>query len=385
MTPRTVFGMTLYNNARHLPEALDSLLAQTDPDFGLVMLDDGSSDGTEQIARAYLQRDTRLRYVRHVSRQGMVAGWRAAFEHARREFGAAPYFAWASDHDVWRPEWLARAKAELDGHPEAVLAYPRSLRIDAAGGILGKEPKTFETVGLATARERWLRFSGDAAGAGDLVYGLMRVDAMERAGVFRPVLLPDRLLMLEMTLQGEFRQVPEVLWLRRQSESSVQRQRSSLFIETNRPAGLWMPWWAQHAAVMNREYARPGTVDGITGLIVRYVVMSWLRRHSKSQGVGHRLDNAAERIAWRAKTLRRSVWTLWYEGGQSLTAWQGRLRRRLRLWVYSVLVLRRRVRAAMYEAGVQSGKSFARLRRAARRGLHHTLVLTHRLGLRGRS
>ena len=39
-----VFGMTLYNNARHLPAALDSLLAQTDPDFGLVMVDDASAE-----------------------------------------------------------------------------------------------------------------------------------------------------------------------------------------------------------------------------------------------------------------------------------------------------------------------------------------------------
>jgi glycosyltransferase involved in cell wall biosynthesis len=39
-SPRVVLGMTLYNNARHLPDAAASLLAQSHGDFALVMLDD---------------------------------------------------------------------------------------------------------------------------------------------------------------------------------------------------------------------------------------------------------------------------------------------------------------------------------------------------------
>jgi glycosyltransferase involved in cell wall biosynthesis len=51
--PRVVLGMTLYNRAPHLREALDSLLGQTYTDFALLLLDDASSDETEAIAREY--------------------------------------------------------------------------------------------------------------------------------------------------------------------------------------------------------------------------------------------------------------------------------------------------------------------------------------------
>ena len=70
-----------------------------------------------------------------------------------------------------------------------------------------------------------------------MVYGLMRLDALQAAGIFRRVLRPDRLLMAELTLQRRFRQVPEVLWFRRQSETaSVERQRATLVLAGRRAA-----------------------------------------------------------------------------------------------------------------------------------------------------
>ena len=113
--------MTLYNNTGHLREATESLLCQTEAGFALVMLDDGSSSKSEHMAREYEARDRRIRYRRHAERRGMVPTWREVFDIARREYPAAEYFAWVSDHDRWAPQWLARMIAELDAHPEAVL------------------------------------------------------------------------------------------------------------------------------------------------------------------------------------------------------------------------------------------------------------------------
>ena len=178
MTPRTVLGMTLYNNARHLREAADSLLAQTHGDFMLLMLDDGSTDGTEAIAREYERADSRVRYVRHEQRQGMVPTWHEVAELAFRGHPAAEYFAWVSDHDRWDPEWLARLVGELDTHPDVVLAYPLSPRIDEHGDPGPKEPRTFDTLGVANMADRWSRFCYDGVGAGDMVYGLIRILAL---------------------------------------------------------------------------------------------------------------------------------------------------------------------------------------------------------------
>ena len=97
-------GMTLHNRAGHLREAVDSLLAQSYANFKLVLVDDGSTDETETIARSCERSDERVEYIRLPERRGMVSAWRTAFELATSN--GAPYFAWASDHDRWHPRWL---------------------------------------------------------------------------------------------------------------------------------------------------------------------------------------------------------------------------------------------------------------------------------------
>ena len=389
MSPTVAFGMTLHNNARHLPEAIDSLLAQSDPDFGLLLLDDGSGDETPALMAAYAAQDRRVRVARHDTRQGMVETWRNAVALALDLFPDARYFAWASDHDRWHPDWLRRARAELDAHPEAVLAYPQTRRIDERGALWAKQPKTFDTAGLCEVEARWLRFAGEAAGAGDLVYGLMRVDALRRAGIFRPVIQPDRLLMLELTIQGEFRQVADELWFRRQGTSaSVVRQRTSLFTPANAPEGLWWPPRLQHARVLWRTYvrtARPEVTTAMMRRLVRqYVLRDLWREYSKSTAVLHQLDNGREALTRCVKEVRRAVWTAWYEGGMVFAAWRGRQRRRGRQLVYDLAVFRRRIRASMYEASMSAAKWPGLIRRGLKRAVHHALVFTHRLGLRGR-
>jgi glycosyltransferase involved in cell wall biosynthesis len=229
--PRVVLGMTLHDNARHLREALDSLLGQTYGDFGLVLLDDASADETEVVAREYEGRDGRVRYFRHATRQAMIATWREVVDIAGREFPSAEFFAWVSDHDRWHPRWLGRLLDEMVDDGSTVLAYPITRRIGQDGGELEKGARLFDTAACVDLSERWSHFCHAGIGAGDMVYGVMRLDALRKAGVFRRVLRPDRLLIAELTLYGRFRQAPEVLWYRRESAgTSVDRQSHSLVV-----------------------------------------------------------------------------------------------------------------------------------------------------------
>ena len=287
-TPLVGIGMTLRNRAEYLAEAIDSLLAQSYRHFQLVMVDDGSTDETEAIARAYARRDPRLRYVRFAERRGMVAAWRSAFEHATAD--GAQYFAWASDHDRWDPRWLETLTGTLQQYPDVLLAYPLTQRIDPAGVALAKPARQFETFGVRDRDHRWrLLNSSDAVAAGDIVYGLMRSAAMRDAGVFREVLCPDRLLVAELTLQGQIRQVPEVLWYRRQfAAGSVERQRSTLFAPGTRPpSGMTAPWymharslWQTYGAQSNR--AVPMSSATARRLITAYAAAYAWRHYGKS-------------------------------------------------------------------------------------------------------
>jgi glycosyltransferase involved in cell wall biosynthesis len=351
--PRVALGMTLHNHAEHLREALDSLLAQTYPEFGLVLLDDASADDTEAIAREYERRDPRVRYFRHATRQAMIATWREVVDIASREFPSVELFAWVSDHDRWHPRWLGRLLDEMVDDASTVLAYPITRRIGQDGGELEKGPRQFDTAACADLAARWRHFCHDGIGAGDMVYGLMRTDALRKAGVFRRVLRPDRLLVAELTLYGRFRQVPEVLWYRRESAgTSVDRQRHSLVRAGDEPAGFGAPPWWQHARVLWQEYAaapiRPLPLSrwDWARMLLRYqVTYGW--RHFRKTEASHAIGRGIDNTIW-VKKIARHYW-----------------------------------HHAVYNTLVGARAAWGRARRLGRRGVYEGLMLTHRLGLRG--
>lgn len=295
---RTVFGVPLYQHAAHLPEALETLLGQSERDLALVMVDDASSDATSQIAARYSQLDSRATLVRNPERLGLVGSWRRALELARERHPEAEYFAWGSDHDAWHPRWLERLAAELDAHPEAVLAYPQSVRIGDRGEALREQPPWhFDTAGLTAPGERLARFAR-AAVAGDMVYGLFRIDELGRLG-FPAALAPDRLLLARMSLTGQFRQVPEVLWRRRYVMKVSSRRQRAAFFPRGAPAWSRLPWPAAHFALLAGELAlrgaerpRIGRAAGL-GLAARYLWSSTARQLRKQAlrpvGVASRL------------------------------------------------------------------------------------------------
>lgn len=276
-SPRVGIGLTVYNRAQYLGEALDSLLAQQCQDFRLIIVDDASTDESEAIARDCEQRDRRVRYLRHDTRRGMVETWRRAFDEATAGDRPPEYFAWASDHDRWHPEWLGTLVGALEAAPEVVLAYPLTQRIAPDGTPLAKPAREFDTFGVHDRATRWARISAsDSVAAGDMVYGLMRVEAARAAGVFRPVLCPDRLLIAELTLQGQIRQVPSVLWYRRRfGAGSIERQRFTLFAPGAPVPSRFTPPWYMHARALWRTYgtgALPvcGSKTSAARMIARY-------------------------------------------------------------------------------------------------------------------
>lgn len=254
--PRIVIGIPLYNKAGCLPEAIESLLAQTRRDFVLLLQDDGSKDGTAEVAARYAARDSRVLCRRNERRLGLVGNWRRVFEEARRLFPEAPYFAWASDHDVWHPRWLEYLARELDRDPELVLAYPHHAYIDERGDLfkLGARDGRLwrsDTAGMARRRPRFLKACREMF-PGPQIYGLFRSDALAAIDSIKLLLIPDRLVLTELALHGQFKQVPDTLYLRRSSgESPVDRQRASLIGEGERaPWHFFLPWWASHAAYL---------------------------------------------------------------------------------------------------------------------------------------
>jgi glycosyltransferase involved in cell wall biosynthesis len=102
VAPKVSVVAPMHNARPWIAEALDSILAQTMPELEVLLIDDGSTDGSDAIGRAYASRDPRVRYLRQ-DNAGPSAARNAAIRLAR-----APFTAFLDSDDRWLPTKLAR-------------------------------------------------------------------------------------------------------------------------------------------------------------------------------------------------------------------------------------------------------------------------------------
>lgn len=130
-SPRVTVLMTVYNDERHVAQAIDSVLAQTHRDFELLIVDDGSTDGTAAILARYAAADPRIRVLTQPN-SGTTAAANAGLEQAR-----GLYVARLDSDDLSHPDRLAIEVAFLDAHPEVALVGGGSEIIDDSGEVIG--------------------------------------------------------------------------------------------------------------------------------------------------------------------------------------------------------------------------------------------------------
>lgn len=206
--PVVTLGVPLFNGAPYLASALDSLLAQTFSRFEILISDNGSTDGTEEICRRYAALDRRIRYFRHDVNRG------AAWNHNFLIMGArGRYFRWHHYDDLCEPRHLERCVAALEANPGTVLAYPRTILIDAAGGITSHyEDRLALDEDAPHARLRHFLRNVYLCNP---VLGLMRMDALRRTALHGAYLAADHVLLAELAMQGRWVEIPEALFFRR--------------------------------------------------------------------------------------------------------------------------------------------------------------------------
>jgi glycosyltransferase involved in cell wall biosynthesis len=125
--------MPCYNASATLAEALDSLTAQTHPDFEIVAVDDGSTDPTPALLARAAEHDRRLRVIRQ-DHAGIVAALQTGLADCR-----APLVARMDADDRCTPDRLAKQAAFLDAHPD----------VDAAGCLVQPFPPEAVREGFA--------------------------------------------------------------------------------------------------------------------------------------------------------------------------------------------------------------------------------------------
>jgi len=212
--PRVSIGMPVYNGEKYLVDALESVLTQTFTDFELIIVDNASSDHTQDICLAYAKIDPRIQYHRNESNLGAAANYNKAFALSSGE-----YFKWMPHDDRMAPENLARCVEVLDREPSVVLCYPKTMNIDERGNEIGPyndrlhllSPKPQERLGQLVTR------CGDC----NAVLGLIRSESMRKTHLIDKYRGSDFTFLVELCLLGKFWEVPEYLFLRRKHPDRV--------------------------------------------------------------------------------------------------------------------------------------------------------------------
>lgn len=122
--------MPVYNGERYLEKALQSALAQTYPNFELILVDDCSADQSAHIIEKYLP-DERVVYLRNTENAGVASSRNRALEHAKGEF-----ITFHDQDDLWLRNKLSLQMEALRKHPDVGLLHTRYARIDTADELL---------------------------------------------------------------------------------------------------------------------------------------------------------------------------------------------------------------------------------------------------------
>ncbi len=208
--PKVSVIMPVRDGERWLAQAVESVFAQTLVEFELIIVDDGSVDGSSAIVAGLSSRDSRIRTLRHQAPRGLVAALNGALALVR-----APLIARLDADDIALPDRLSQQAQRFAAQPALVLLGSWAERIDAKGGSIGQIHPETDAARLAEILCRRNPFSHSSM--------MMRTDLVRRLGGYRGAFLgaEDFDLWLRMSEHGEVANMAQALVHYRVHDESV--------------------------------------------------------------------------------------------------------------------------------------------------------------------
>jgi hypothetical protein len=350
--------MPVFNRERFVDEAIQSVIAQDFADFELLIVDDGSTDRTPEILRAWAQRDARIVVITLPENQGIPAALNAGLHHAR-----APYVARLDSDDLMMPRRLAAQAAVLDSQPEIVLASTSYETMDSDGNYLGTwhgdEPHEVVTY--------LLNFYNIVGGGGQVMF--RRAEVLAEGGYdCRYPSSEDYDLWSRLLRKGRILTLSMIGMRQRQHDA-----RSVVQYAAVKRAN----WTAIMSRSLARYLGRPIRDEEITALIT-------LWRHDGATGMAHTADRTMREAFARFRsehadeTLRR--WARertarqWMEGAQVFAsagqlAEATRFMARAAWWSPETVVDRAITRGAYFLSAALRRSGMVRVLRAVKRAI----------------
>ncbi len=172
--PKVSIGMPVFNGEKFLSPVLDSLIGQSFLDFELIISDNASTDGTEQICREYAARDHRINYIRQPVNAGIVANFKFVQKKSRGE-----YFMWAASDDIRSLDFVELNVKFLSENPDYVAST-------SPDGYESEDLNLRKLSGFALDGElfqRFVQFFDHCWESHGIVYSLMRTNVIQACDV----------------------------------------------------------------------------------------------------------------------------------------------------------------------------------------------------------
>ena len=242
--PRVSVVLPIYDGARYLAEAIESVLAQTYSYYEIIAVNDGSRDRSSEIVRRYFA-SGRVKYFEQTN-QGVASARNTGIARSSGEF-----IALLDQDDVWLPDKLEKQVAFMDAHREAALVHARVSCIDGAG-------KPMSCKG-------WIYVGADADGlcAEQLLGGnriapltvLIRRSCLERVGVFDPAFAPadDWHLWLRIAIQFPLGFLDSLVGMYRVHDSNESKNLLKMKMSEIGVMEFFRSSYPKHVRRMNRQ------------------------------------------------------------------------------------------------------------------------------------
>ncbi len=218
MPPELSILMPVYNGARYIKPAIESLLHQTFTDFELVVVDDGSTDQSHEILASFS--DPRIRVLRNDCNRGIVYSRNRALSEARGRY-IAPFDA----DDIAHPRKFERQIRFLEEHPAYGMVGCRVYHIDPEGRRLKSRWRLGAGPEMIPALQLFRAYFIQSA----VVYRREAIPAGGYAEGFE--IVEDYMMYYEVAQRHKTINLPEYLLYYRIHEESIQRKRRDVLVE----------------------------------------------------------------------------------------------------------------------------------------------------------
>ncbi len=213
--PKVTVIIPVYNRKKYVAESIGSILAQSFTNFELLLIDDGSTDGSVEIMRSYT--DPRVRLVCNDCNLGIPKTRNKGIQLARGE-----YIAMLDSDDAALPDRLATQVAFLDCHKDYVLVGSWAPAMDEKGQSLRKGKKWFVSPGEV---QSWLLFHCTPAQSSIMVRTAILQEYRYRE---QYVLCEDFDLFVRLARKNKLGKLPDPLVHRRAHTGNITREKAQL-------------------------------------------------------------------------------------------------------------------------------------------------------------